>query len=71
MNRMKRVNAITAHPLYRRCYARLEELERGRIFERLFRADFFESQRGDRSLYGLDLADRALYKRNFDHALPP
>ena len=32
MNRMKRVNAITAHPLYRRCYARLEELECGRIF---------------------------------------
>ena len=32
MNRMKRVNAILAHPLYRECYARLEELEKDRIF---------------------------------------
>lgn len=29
---MRRVNAILAHPLYRKCYARLEELECGRIF---------------------------------------
>ena len=29
---MKRVNAILHHPLYRKCYARLEELERERIF---------------------------------------
>ena len=29
---MKRVNAILDAPLYRRCYARLEELERERIF---------------------------------------
>ncbi|MCF2568758.1 HD domain-containing protein [Mediterraneibacter glycyrrhizinilyticus] len=29
---MKRVNAILAHPLYRECYARLEELEKDRIF---------------------------------------
>ena len=29
---MKRVNAILHHPLYRRCYGRLEELERERIF---------------------------------------
>ena len=29
---MKRVNAILKAPLYRRCYARLEELERERIF---------------------------------------
>ena len=29
---MKRVNAILKNPLYRRCYARLEELERERIF---------------------------------------
>lgn len=32
MNEMKRVNAILAHPLYRECYARLEELEKDRIF---------------------------------------
>ncbi len=32
MNGMKRVNAILAHPLYRECYARLEELEKDRIF---------------------------------------
>ena len=32
MNRMKKVNAILAHPLYRECYARLEELEKDRIF---------------------------------------
>ena len=32
MNRMKKVNAIRAHPLYRECYARLEELEKDRIF---------------------------------------
>ena len=24
---MRRVNAVLAHPLYRKCYARLEELE--------------------------------------------
>ena len=29
---MKKVNAILAHPLYRECYARLEELEKDRIF---------------------------------------
>ncbi|KAA8500453.1 HD domain-containing protein [Mediterraneibacter catenae] len=29
---MKRVNAILAHPLYRECYTRLEELEKDRIF---------------------------------------
>lgn len=29
---MRRVNAILAHPLYRKCYARLEELECDRIF---------------------------------------
>lgn len=32
MNEMKRVNAILVHPLYRECYARLEELEKDRIF---------------------------------------
>ena len=32
MNRMKKVNAILGHPLYRECYARLEELEKDRIF---------------------------------------
>ena len=32
MHRMKKVNAILAHPLYRECYARLEELEKDRIF---------------------------------------
>ena len=32
MNGMKRVNAILAHPLYRECYTRLEELEKDRIF---------------------------------------
>lgn len=32
MNRMKKVNAILAHPLYRECYTRLEELEKDRIF---------------------------------------
>ena len=32
MDKMKRVNAILHHPLYRRCYGRLEELERDRIF---------------------------------------
>lgn len=32
MNGMKKVNAILAHPLYRECYARLEELEKDRIF---------------------------------------
>ena len=32
MDKMKRVNAILDAPLYRRCYARLEELERDRIF---------------------------------------
>lgn len=32
MNGMKRVNAILAHPQYRECYARLEELEKDRIF---------------------------------------
>ena len=32
MNEMKRVNAILAHPLYRECYTRLEELEKDRIF---------------------------------------
>ena len=32
MNGMKRVNAILAHPLYRECYAKLEELEKDRIF---------------------------------------
>ena len=32
MNGMKRVNAILAHPLDRECYARLEELEKDRIF---------------------------------------
>ena len=32
MNGMKRVNAILAHPLYRDCSARLEELEKDRIF---------------------------------------
>ena len=34
MNGMKRVNAILAHPLYRECYTRLEELEKDRIFWR-------------------------------------
>ena len=34
MNRMKKVNANLAHPLYRECYARLEELEKDRIFSR-------------------------------------
>ena len=29
---MRRVNAVLAHPLYRKCYARLEELEKDRIF---------------------------------------
>ena len=29
---MKRVNAILAHPLYQKCYRRLEMLERDRIF---------------------------------------
>ncbi len=29
---MKRVNAILSHPLYLRCYERLEELEKERIF---------------------------------------
>lgn len=29
---MRRVNAILAHPLYRKCYVRLEELERDRVF---------------------------------------
>ena len=29
---MRRVNAVLAHPLYRECYARLEELEEDRIF---------------------------------------
>ena len=32
MEKMKRVNAILKAPLYRRCYARLEELEKERIF---------------------------------------
>ena len=32
MDRMNRVNAILETPLYRRCYARLEELERDRTF---------------------------------------
>ncbi len=32
MENMKRVNTILNAPLYRRCYARLEELERDRIF---------------------------------------
>ena len=32
MNEMKRVNAILVNPLYRECYARLEELEKDRIF---------------------------------------
>ena len=32
MDKMKRVNAILRHPLYRRCYGRLEELEKDRIF---------------------------------------
>lgn len=32
MEKMKRVNAILGAPLYRRCYARLEDLERERTF---------------------------------------
>ena len=32
MDKMKRLNAILCHPLYRRCYGRLEELEKDRIF---------------------------------------
>lgn len=29
---MRRVNAVISHPLYRKCYKRLEELEKDRIF---------------------------------------
>ena len=32
MDKMKRVNAILKAPLYHRCYGRLENLEKGRIF---------------------------------------
>ena len=32
MDKMRRVNAILKVPLYRRCYGRLEEFEKERIF---------------------------------------